>query len=152
MTRLCSETSRSYPGRSAQLGRGQASLQPVGLARNPGTDRWKPLRAVQKSAEVMVPILERQSRREGPNDEEQGGAIGSLTAREPLGTSRPVLSRRRWHRDYRFSIPTGRYRRDARRAASLERLHRVTDAASCRRGQPRNRLEERETKPWGSRA
>ena len=30
---------------------------------------------MQESAEVMVPSLEFQSRREGPNDEEQGGAI-----------------------------------------------------------------------------
>ena len=40
-----------------------------------GTRRSNPQRARQESAEVVVPILEVQSRREGPNDEEQGGVI-----------------------------------------------------------------------------
>src|SRR6056297_3020449 len=99
MTRLCSETSRAYPGRSAQAGRGQPLLQRVGLARKPGTERRKPIWAVQKSAEVVIPNFDSQSKREGPNDEEQGGAIGSLATREPLGASRSVFSRRRRLRD-----------------------------------------------------
>jgi hypothetical protein len=66
---------------------------------------------LQKSAEVIVPILHGQWRREGPNDEE-GGAIGELVAREP-----------RFHGgDHRFIIPTGTDRDGAHREASLESI------------------------------
>ena len=67
------DRSRSYPGRSAPL-------QGVGLARKPGTPRCKPWWARQKSAEVVVPIPHIQCGREGPNDEEQGGALARLDA------------------------------------------------------------------------
>ena len=83
------------------------SLRPVGLAQNIGTLQCKLPRAVQNSAEVIVPNLEAQSRWEGPNNEEQGGAIGTLAAKEPLVASRSVFPRRRWRPDHRFTIPTG---------------------------------------------
>ncbi len=76
------ETSRSYPGRPAWAAHVPPSLPPVGLARKLGTKRRNSPRAVQKSAEVVVPILECQSRREGPNDEEQGRAFDRLGARD----------------------------------------------------------------------
>ena len=126
-----SEASRSYPGRPAQPGRGQASLQPVGLARNPGTDRCKPLWAVRESAEVVVLISRHQREQEGPNDEVQGGAIGSLATRELLAASRSVIGRRRRQPDSKFTAPTrhrGSIRRGASRAASLGNVRKHSPA------------------------
>jgi hypothetical protein len=65
---------------------------------------------VQKSAEVVVVTLESQSRHEGPNDEEQGGDIGNLTARESF----------LFGGNHRFIVPTGIDRRGACRETSLE--------------------------------
>ena len=74
---------------------------------------------MQESAEVVLPILEFQSRREGPNDEEQGGAIDQLATTEPLF----------YRRDRGFTIPNGINRSGAGRAASLEPVSRVFDGS-----------------------
>jgi hypothetical protein len=84
----------------------------------------------RKSAEVVVPLLEVQSGREGPNNEEQGGAIGQLATREPLQSSRPVSFRRRRTGDHRFNVPTGIDRCGAGRAASLESTRSVSAGSS----------------------
>jgi len=109
MTSLCSDRSRSYPGRPA-------SLQGEGLARKPGTDRRKPVRAMQESAAVVVPPPPVQGGREGPNDEEQGRVLPHLVAREPLADS--VLGRCR--PDHRLTVPTGTNRHGAAGETRLE--------------------------------
>ena len=109
MASLCDDRSRSYPGRPA-------SLQGVGLARKPGTDRRKPVRAMQESAAVVVPPPPVQGGREGPNDEEQGRVLPHLVAREPLADS--VLGRCR--PDHRLTVPTGTNRHGAAGETRLE--------------------------------
>ena len=57
---------------------------------------------------------------EGPNDEEQGGAIDRLATREPLVASWTVPDCQPTRRVHRFIVPTGINRSGAGRAASLE--------------------------------
>ena len=86
---------------------------------------------MQESAEVIVPILENQSRRDGPNDEEQGGVIDRLAAREHLVARRAESFRRRTRRDHEFATPPGTNRNGADRAASLELILDVFDGGGC---------------------
>lgn len=132
--RRASTTSQSRPQSTDQVNEelvqrnithlsGETCPAPTSKAclRKVGTPLSNRRRAWQESAEVVVLSFRNQRKQEGPNDEEQGGAIGSLATKEPLAASRPVSFRRRRPRDHRFTIPPGIKRRGARRAASLER-------------------------------
>jgi hypothetical protein len=93
-------------------------------------DRRKPTRAVQESAEVVVPLVAHQRLREGPNDEEQGRAFDRLDAREPLHASRPANTRLPTHGDHRFNSPTGRCDVGVDRETNLAQVVRLTTAVN----------------------
>ena len=108
MASLCRDSSRSYPGRSAwpseegPATRVSLQLRRVGLARNSGTESRKRIRAMQKSAEVIVPSRTHHCGREGLNDEVGGGVFVRLDARKA----------------FRRNVPTGIDRIGVERAAS----------------------------------
>ena len=120
MTSLCSETLRSYPGRPARWLASRRSLQRVGLVRKVGTSRSNSRRAMQESAEVILPTLECQSRREGPNDEEQGGATNELGSR--------ILLRPEWTDPARVDQPAFRLSQRETQEQSVLRFTEPPDA------------------------
>jgi hypothetical protein len=100
MTSLCRDSLRSYPGRSGRPSaegpatRVSLQLRRVGLARKYGTGPRKRSRAVQKSAQVIVPSRTYHCGREGPNDEVgEEPSFDSVRGTVPSGIDRIGVKR-----------------------------------------------------------